>query len=215
MELVVRKSIIDGVFQSHLKRWKNAANQDGLKDNISFKESEVCKTTVARLQALNERNPGAVAFIASQSRFARDVLEGFITKTVPRPKEKAAQEEIEVGIAYMNAIVIDGMVSLVEAFEKEFFAQHMESLMGDARLSESGTVWPAKVETPASAPYCTEDAPCCDRRGKPGRGNCPVLCPCHACSKENPCCDRQGEYNGFNSGFDRLFTCPNGCSCHD
>jgi hypothetical protein len=68
--------------------------------------------------------------------------------------------------------------------------------------------------TPASAPYCTEDTPCCDRRGQPGRKNCPVMCPCHACSKEHPCCDRRDEFNGLGSG-PLSFTCPNGCSCHD
>lgn len=35
-----------------------------------------------------------------------------------------------------------------------------------------------------------------------------------ACTEENPCCDRRGEYNGFASG-PLTFTCPKHCSCHD
>ncbi len=34
------------------------------------------------------------------------------------------------------------------------------------------------------------------------------------CTEENPCCDRRGEYNGYHSG-PLLFTCPKHCSCHD
>lgn len=34
------------------------------------------------------------------------------------------------------------------------------------------------------------------------------------CSEENPCCDRRGEYNGFASG-PLSFTCPKHCPCHD
>jgi len=34
------------------------------------------------------------------------------------------------------------------------------------------------------------------------------------CTEENPCCDRRGEYNGFASG-PLLFECPKHCSCHD
>jgi len=35
-----------------------------------------------------------------------------------------------------------------------------------------------------------------------------------ACTEENPCCDRRGEYNGFGSG-PLKFVCPKHCSCHD
>ena len=35
-----------------------------------------------------------------------------------------------------------------------------------------------------------------------------------ACTEENPCCDRRGEYNGFSSG-PLKFVCPKHCSCHD
>jgi len=35
-----------------------------------------------------------------------------------------------------------------------------------------------------------------------------------ACTEENPCCDRRGEYNGFSSG-PLSFACPKHCSCHD
>lgn len=34
------------------------------------------------------------------------------------------------------------------------------------------------------------------------------------CTEENPCCDRRGEYSGFDSG-PLLFECPKHCSCHD
>ena len=34
------------------------------------------------------------------------------------------------------------------------------------------------------------------------------------CTEENPCCDRRGEYNGFASG-PLSFVCPRHCSCHD
>ena len=34
------------------------------------------------------------------------------------------------------------------------------------------------------------------------------------CSEESPCCERRGEYNGYASG-PLIFTCPNHCSCHD
>jgi len=34
------------------------------------------------------------------------------------------------------------------------------------------------------------------------------------CTEENPCCDRRGEYNGFGSGPLR-FICPKHCPCHD
>jgi len=34
------------------------------------------------------------------------------------------------------------------------------------------------------------------------------------CTDENPCCDRRGEYNGFASG-PPLFECPKHCRCHD
>ena len=35
-----------------------------------------------------------------------------------------------------------------------------------------------------------------------------------SCSEENPCCDRRGEYNGFGSGSLK-FVCPKHCPCHD
>jgi len=35
-----------------------------------------------------------------------------------------------------------------------------------------------------------------------------------ACTEENPCCDRRGEYNGYGSG-PLKFVCPKHCSCHD
>jgi len=43
-----------------------------------------------------------------------------------------------------------------------------------------------------------------------------ILCPkCNKpCSEENPCCDRRGEYNGYGSG-PLKFVCPKHCSCHD
>ena len=34
------------------------------------------------------------------------------------------------------------------------------------------------------------------------------------CTEENPCCDRRGEYNGYGSG-PLKFVCPKHCPCHD
>jgi len=34
------------------------------------------------------------------------------------------------------------------------------------------------------------------------------------CTEDNPCCERRGEYNGFGSG-PLKFLCPKHCPCHD
>ncbi len=34
------------------------------------------------------------------------------------------------------------------------------------------------------------------------------------CTEENPCCERRGEYNGLGSG-PLKFICPKHCRCHD
>jgi len=39
-------------------------------------------------------------------------------------------------------------------------------------------------------------------------------CPLCCCTEESPCCDRRGEYNGFGSG-PLKFICPKHCPCHD
>ena len=38
---------------------------------------------------------------------------------------------------------------------------------------------------------------------------------CLKCTEENPCCDRRGEYNGFGSDGPLKFVCPKHCMCHD
>lgn len=53
-----------------------------------------------------------------------------------------------------------------------------------------------------------EYGPMPDELRKRGRATTP------ACSEENPCCDRRGEYNGFASG-PLSFICPKHCRCHD
>lgn len=35
-----------------------------------------------------------------------------------------------------------------------------------------------------------------------------------SCTEESPCCNRRGEYNGFGSGILK-FVCPKHCPCHD
>lgn len=49
---------------------------------------------------------------------------------------------------------------------------------------------------------------------KPDGGAIGLCAKCNKCTEENPCCDRRGEYNGFASG-PLLFECPKHCSCHD